>query len=72
MLVYHSQSRAAEFVERNQPTADAVLVDPQSNISVKTLGGSDSTCWLIIDAEGRLGYRGPAELDKLETALQAL
>ena len=72
VLVYHPAAGAADFVKKRQPTADAVLADPQAVISVKTLGGSDSTCWLLIDEKGRLVYRGPADLPKLETALQAL
>lgn len=72
MLVYHPNSAAADFVNRHHPSADQVLADPQSEISVKTLGGSDSTCWLLIDGKGRLAYRGPADPAKLEIALQKL
>lgn len=69
MLVYHPQNRAASFVEARNPVADQVLADPTALISVRTLGGSDSTCWMLIDKEGKLAYRGPVDLKKLEQAL---
>lgn len=71
-LVYLSPERSEDFAKKYQPSADEVMADPQAKISVKTLGGSDSTCWLLIDAEGHLAYRGPADLSKLEMAFNDL
>ena len=72
MLVYHPDNQAASFVERHNPVADEVVADPTSQTSVRMLGGSDATCWLLLDKEGRLAYRGPVSLDNLERELRAL
>lgn len=72
LLVYHPAAGATEFVKRNHPTADHVLADPGAEVSVRTLGGSDATCWILIDREGRLAYRGPSELTSLQRAVANL
>jgi hypothetical protein len=72
LLVYQNPSGVDEFVERYDPTADVILADPTAGVSVKLLGGSDSTCWLLIDGEGRLAYRGPVDEAALQKAMAAL
>lgn len=72
MLVYHPDNQAASFVQSHNPVADEVVADPTSQTSVRMLGGSDATCWLLLDKEGRLAYRGPVSLDNLERELRAL
>lgn len=72
MLVYHPDAGTAEFVRQFQPSADSIMADPKSDISVKMLGGSDSTCWLLLDDEGKLAYRGPVDLERLQDALGRL
>ena len=72
MLVYHPDNQAASFVTGYKPVADQVLADPSSQISVRMLGGSDATCWLLLDKEGRLAYRGPVNLDNLQGELSKL
>ena len=72
LLVFHPTEGAAGFAEQHRPSADRVMADPSSVVSVKTLGGSDATCWLLIDAEGRLAYRGPVDTAALKSALADL
>lgn len=72
LLVFQRPEGVAGFVEQRNPSADKVLADPSSEISVRMLGGSDQTCWLLIDGEGKLAYRGPVDLDALETAMSKL
>lgn len=72
MLVYQGVEGAQAFVDQHQPSADLVLCDPQSSVSVTTLGGSDATCWLLIDKSGKLAWRGPAEPEALTRALENL
>jgi hypothetical protein len=72
LLVFQSAERAPGFVESYQPSADRILADPSSGVSVKLLGGSDSTCWMLIDEQGRLAYRGPVDQEALQKALSAL
>jgi AhpC/TSA family protein len=72
LLVYQSADGATRFVETHQPSADQILADSSSNVSVKTLGGSDSTCWILIDGKGRLAYRGPVDHDALQKAMSDL
>jgi hypothetical protein len=72
ILVYSGVEGADEFVDKHKPSTDLVLCDPASDVSVRTLGGSDATCWLLIDGQGKLAWRGPAEMDGLEDALKGL
>ena len=72
MLVYQGADGAAGFVDQHLPSADLVLCDPKAEVSVSTLGGSDATCWLLIDREGKLAWRGPAEPEALAKALENL
>ena len=72
MLVFQDVNGASEFVEQRKPSQDLVLCDPTSDVSVKTLGGSDDTCWLLIDRQGRLAWRGPAEMEGLRAGLRSL
>ena len=72
LLVFHGPGGVTHFMEQYQPAADQVLADASSEVSVRMLGGSDQTCWLLIDSEGRLAYRGPVDLDALEKALSEL
>ncbi len=68
-LVYEAATGVPDFIVRRGPSADHVVADPESKVSVTTLGGSDTQCWLLIDRKGRLAWRGPAELEGLRTAL---
>jgi hypothetical protein len=72
MLVFHPHERAGSFVTQYSPSANQVMADPDSGVSVKMLGGSDSTCWLLIDGEGRLVYRAGVNLEALDSALAKL
>lgn len=72
MLVYQGADNATGFVDQHLPSADLVLCDPKAEVSVSTLGGSDATCWLLIDKEGKLAWRGPAEPEALAKALENL
>ena len=72
LLVFQRPEGVSSFVEQRNPPADKVLADPGSEVSVRMLGGSDQTCWLLIDSEGKLAYRGPVDLDALEKALSEL
>lgn len=72
LLVFQNPGGVSSFVDQKSPSADEVLADPSSEISVRTLGGSDQTCWLLIDGEGRLAYRGPVDLTALGKALDSL
>lgn len=72
LLVFHPNDRAAEFKDQHKPHADQVLADPTSDISVRMLGGSDATCWIMLDKEGKLAYRAGAQPAALEQALQKL
>jgi peroxiredoxin len=72
LLVYQGVEGARAFQEQHQPSADLVLCDQKAEVSVATLGGSDATCWLLIDKQGKLAWRGPANSEGLSRALQAL
>ena len=72
LLVFQRPEGVSSFVQQRNPKADKVLADPGSEVSVRMLGGSDQTCWLLIDGEGKLAYRGPVDLDALEKALSEL
>lgn len=72
LLVFHPNDRAAEFKEQHEPHAERVLADPTSDISVRMLGGSDATCWILLDREGKLAYRASTDPSALEKALQNL
>lgn len=72
LLVYQGVNGAQEFVDRHQPSADVILCDPQASVSVTTLGGSDATCWLLIDKSGKLAWRGPADPEALTRALETI
>ena len=69
LLVYHPDSGREQFVAVRNPSADRVSSDPRGEFSVRTLGGSDATCWMLIDGQGKLVWRGPAKLKALEEAL---
>ena len=72
MLVYHPQERALDFERSHRPQADHVLADPSAATSVRMLGGSDSTCWMLLDEDGKLAYRGGVDIEALNKALRAL
>lgn len=72
LLVYHPDSGLEAFVADRSPSADRVSADPRGEFSVRTMGGSDATCWMLIDKRGRLVWRGPAEAEMLEQAFQLL
>lgn len=72
LLVYHPNERAPDFVSQYQPRADRVLADPTAQASVSLLGGSDSTCWLLLDKEGKLVYRAGVDPEALAKVLKTL
>ena len=72
LLVFQRPEGVSGFVQQRNPAADRVLADPSSEVSVRMLGGSDQTCWLLIDGDGKLAYRGPVDLNALEKALSEL
>ena len=71
-LVYQAATGVPDFIVRHGPSADQIVADPDSKISVTTLGGSDSQCWILIDGQGLLAWRGPAKLDGFKAALAKL
>lgn len=72
LLVYQGLEGSSDFVKQHRPSADRVLCDPSADFSVRTLGGSDATCWILVDSKGRLAWRGPADPAALEVALANL
>ncbi|MGE0495161.1 MAG: TlpA family protein disulfide reductase [Vulcanimicrobiota bacterium] len=72
LLVYAGESVGQSFLDEHSPAADMVLCDPSADISVQMLGGSDATCWLLIDRQGKLAWRGPADGNRIGELLAAL
>ena len=72
VFVYAQGDGARAFKERFQPQADEYLYDTDGAVSVKTYGGSDSTCWILIDGQGNIIYRSGPNLDDLEKKLATL
>lgn len=72
LLVYAGESAGKSFLNDHAPAADLVLCDPSADISVQMLGGSDATCWLLIDRQGKLAWRGPADPNRIGELLGAL
>ena len=72
MLVYTGESAGQSFLKNHAPAADLILCDPSADISVRMLGGSDATCWLVIDGQGKLAWRGSADPARISELLGAL
>ncbi len=69
LLVYADQPSGANFVSQFAPSADAVLVDEGGQIGVNLLGGSDATCYILLDQDHRKVWQGPADPKALEEAV---
>lgn len=72
LLVYADQPSGANFVSQFEPSADAVLVDEGGKIGVNLLGGSDATCYILLDQDHRKVWQGPADPKALFEAISAM
>lgn len=69
LLLFGNVERAAQFASQYPSRAEAVLVDPQAQVGVKQLRGSDSSCWLLIAPDGSLAWQGQPDLETLLSKL---
>jgi hypothetical protein len=72
ILVYANQDVGHDFVDRFHPAADRILLDPTADVAVGQLGGSDATCWLAIDGQGRVQWQGPGTVPNIPKALDSV
>lgn len=72
IFVYADANSAKAFQAELNPQADEFLFDRDGSVSVRTYGGSDASCWILIDEYGKIVYRGPSEVAKLQQALKLL
>ena len=70
IFVYANATAGAQFQAELQPAADEFVYDVDGKVSVTTYGGSDSSCWLLIDKTGNLIYRSGPDLAALEEKLK--
>lgn len=72
IFVYSQAQGAQSFKDQLKPFADEFLYDADGHVSVNTYGGSDSSCWILIDKEGMIAYRGGSDLGALQKKLATL
>lgn len=72
LLVYADQTQGSNWTTVYSPSADMVLVDPGGKVSVNQLGGSDATCYILLDAEHKKVWQGQADPVELEQRLAGL
>lgn len=69
ILVFADAQSGQAFIDKFKPQADEFLYENPPIVSVNTYGGSDNTCWMVIDKSGSLVYKGAADLKALESKL---
>ncbi len=70
VLVYSSAASTSLFEKRFNPSADRLLGDPGGAVTVRRLGGSDSTCWMFFNGSTTPLWKGPADPDRLAEVLK--
>lgn len=58
LLVYTDEATARRFVEETSQPADRHLLDADAKVAVSTYGGSDASCWVLLNRKGEIVYRG--------------
>lgn len=69
LLVYADNTAGAAFVADYAPSADAIFSDPGGSIGVNLLGGSDATCYLLLDENHNKVWQGGASPQELAQAI---
>lgn len=67
LLVFADRAAGKQFLRSHNPTADRVLVDPDSAVSVKKYRGSDAAAWILV-RDGKVAWQGAADLPALRAA----
>lgn len=61
LLVYSDEAGARRFVEETSQPAERHLLDSDARIAVATYGGSDASCWVLLNGQGEIVYQGGSD-----------
>lgn len=66
ILVYSGWDAGRGFRDQFHPAEDLILCDPSGSVAVNQLGGSDASCWIMIDGQGAIRWQGPGRRENIE------